>query len=81
MYHLKASGYPAEQVKVLNLDLLVVSHYLYIYWVNHLYNWNSNHYTDCRVNLQDRDAVNVFIRKNTFTDLKLSAFVKVCQTV
>ena len=63
IYHLKALEYPAERVEVPDPDPLAASRYSYIYWIDHLYDWNSNPCADYRVDLQDGGAVDVFIRK------------------
>ena len=63
MYHLTALGYPTERIKVPDLDPLAASRYSYIYWVDHLYDWNSNPCANYRVDLQDGGVVDVFMRK------------------
>jgi hypothetical protein len=62
IYGLRALGYPIEQVKRPNPDPLAASRYSCIYWVNHLYDWNSNSCAN-RADLQDRGSVDEFMRK------------------
>jgi len=40
IYSLGALGYPAEQVKPPDLDLLAASRYSCIYWIDHLWDWS-----------------------------------------
>jgi hypothetical protein len=63
IYSLHAMGYPIERVKQPDPNPLAASRYSYIYWVDHLYDWNSNSCTNHEINLQDEEAVENFIRK------------------
>jgi hypothetical protein len=63
IYSLCALGYPIERVKQPDPDPLAVSRYSCIYWVDHLYDWNSNTYANHKVDLQDGGMVDVFVRK------------------
>jgi NACHT domain/Heterokaryon incompatibility protein (HET) len=63
IYSLCALGYPIERVKQPDPDPLAVSRYSCIYWVDHLCDWNSNSYTNHKVDLQDGGIVDVFVRK------------------
>jgi hypothetical protein len=63
IYSLRTLGYPIERVELADPDPLVTSRYSCIYWVDHLCDWNINSCTNHRVDLQDRDVVDVFIRK------------------
>ena len=63
IYNLRVLGYPIKRVKQYNLGPLAVSRYSCIYWVDHLCDWNSNSCANHRVDLQDRGAVNEFVRK------------------
>lgn len=67
MYNLVSLAYPAEQVKQPDPDPLIASRYSCINWVDHLCEWNLNSSANHSVNLQDRGAVDNFIRKNIFT--------------
>ncbi len=62
MYRLKALGYPIERVDVPDPYPLAASRYSCIYWVNYLFDWNSNPCAD-RLDLQGGGAVDIFIRK------------------
>jgi hypothetical protein len=63
IYSLHGLGYPIEQVKQLDPDPLAAIRYSCIYWVNHLYDWNSTSYVNHRDDLQDGGMIDVFIRK------------------
>jgi len=63
MYRLGALGYPAEQIEPLDPDPLAASRYLYIYWIDHLYDWNPNSSAEDKVDLQDGGAVYSFLRQ------------------
>jgi hypothetical protein len=63
IYSLRALGYSIERVKQPDLDPLAALRYSCIYWVDHLYDWNSNSYANHKVDLQDRGIVDVFVRK------------------
>ena len=63
MYSLGALGYPAEQVRPPDPDPLAASRYSCIYWIDHLYDWNSNSSADHSVDLQDGGVVHEFMRK------------------
>jgi hypothetical protein len=62
MYNLHALGYPAEQVTSPEPDPLAASRYSCIYWIDHLCDWNRNSSTDHRGNLEDKGAVDSFLR-------------------
>ena len=63
MYSLGALGYPAEQVRPPDPDPLAASRYSCIYWIDHLYDWNSNSSVDHLVDLQDGGVVHEFMRE------------------
>ncbi|KAF1959162.1 HET-domain-containing protein [Byssothecium circinans] len=63
MYSLRQLGYPAEQVKQPNPDLLAASRYSYIYWVDHLCNCNPSPSANRAGDLQDRGSISSFIKK------------------
>ena len=63
MYNLHALGYPIERVETPNPDPLATSCYSYMYWVDHLYDWNPNACPNDRDDLQDGGAVYEFLRK------------------
>ena len=63
MYSLGALGYPAEQVRPPDPDPLASSRYSCIYWIDHLYDWNSSSPTDHSVDLQDSGVIHVFMRE------------------
>ena len=63
MYSLGASGYPAEQVQRPDPDPLAASRYSCIYWIDHLYDWNSNSCADHLADLQDGGVVHTFMRE------------------
>jgi len=63
IYRLGALGYPTERIKPLDLDPLAESRYSCIYWIDHLCDWNPISSAEDQVNLQDRGAVDGFLRK------------------
>ena len=63
IYNLRTLGYPIEQVKRPDLDLLVALCYSYIYQVDYLSNQYSDSNINPKVDLQDRGIVDVFIRR------------------
>jgi NACHT domain/Heterokaryon incompatibility protein (HET) len=63
IYNLHALGYPIEQVKQPDPDPLAALRYSCVYWVDHLYDRNSNFYVTHKDDLQDEGMVNVFMRK------------------
>jgi hypothetical protein len=63
IYGLHAMGYPIERVKQPDPNPLAASRYSYIYWVDHLYDWNSNSCANHEIDLQDKEAVENFIKK------------------
>ena len=63
MYSLGALGYPAEQVRTPDPDPLASSRYSCIYWIEHLYDWNSSSPTDYSADLQDSGVIHVFMRE------------------
>ena len=76
IYSLRALGYPIERVKQPDPDPLAVSRYSCIYWVDHLYDWNSNSCVNHKVNLQYRGMVDVFIRKKYLYWLEALSLLK-----
>ena len=64
IYNLRALGYPIERVELPEPDPLAASRYSCIYWVDHLYDSNSNSYANHKVDLQDGGMVDKFVRKN-----------------
>ena len=62
IYSLRALGYPIEQVKQPDPDPLAAIRYSCIYWVDHLYAWNSNSCVNYKVDLQDKGIVDMFIK-------------------
>jgi len=63
MYNLQALGYPIEQIERPEPDPLAALHYLCIYWVDHLCDWNSISSTVHPVDLQDGGSVDKFLRQ------------------
>lgn len=63
MFGLRALGYPTERVEQPDLDLLAMSRYSCVYWIDHLCDWNPNSHENRGVGLQDGGAVDNFIRK------------------
>lgn len=63
MYSLGALGYPIEWVNQPDPDPLAASRYSCIYWVDHLFDWNSHSCTNQRVDLQDAGAIEDFVKK------------------
>jgi hypothetical protein len=63
VYNLRELGYPIQQVEQPDPDPLAASRYSCIYWVDHLCDWNPNSSADHRVDLQDKGAVDTFLRK------------------
>ncbi|KAF1977466.1 HET-domain-containing protein [Bimuria novae-zelandiae CBS 107.79] len=63
IYGLRAFGYPAEQVKQPDPDPLAASRYSCIYWIDHLCDWNPSSSAKYKVDLQDRGAVDSFLRQ------------------
>jgi len=63
MYSLRALRYPTERIEQPDPDPLVASRYFCIFWIAHLYDWNSDSSVDHKVDLQDRGVVHEFIRK------------------
>jgi hypothetical protein len=63
IYNLRALGCPIEQVEQPDPDPLVASRYSCVYWVDHLWDWNTNSSADHNVDLQDRGTVDIFISK------------------
>jgi hypothetical protein len=63
MYSLQTLGYPAKEVKRLDLDPLTASRYSCIYWVDHLYNLNPKYLVSYTDSLQVGGVVNVFLRE------------------
>jgi hypothetical protein len=56
-------GYPIERVKQPDPDLLTALRYSCVYWVDHLYDRNSNSYINHQDNLQNKGMINMFVRK------------------
>lgn len=63
IYNLRAPGYAIERVKQPDPDPLAASRYSCIYWVDHLYAWNSMSRTEHGVDLRDGGAVEIFVRE------------------
>jgi hypothetical protein len=63
IYSLCALGFPIEQVRPPDPDPLAAVYYSCIYWVDHLYDWNSDSCANHRVDLKDGGMVDVFVRK------------------
>jgi hypothetical protein len=63
IYSLGALGYPIKPIKQPGPDPLVALRYSCIYWVDHLYDWNSNYCANHDVDLQDGGVVDVFFQK------------------
>ena len=63
IYSLRALGYPIERVKLPDPDPLTASRYSCIHWVDHLCDWNTNSRANHRIDLQDGDAIDEFVRK------------------
>jgi hypothetical protein len=63
MYGLLALGYPIEWVNQPEPDLLAALRYSCIYWVDHLYDWNSNSFINHETDLQDKGIIDEFVRK------------------
>jgi hypothetical protein len=61
IYSLEGLGYPIENVKLPEADLLAVSRYSCVYWIEHLY--DSKALISSVGGLQAADAVNDFLRK------------------
>jgi hypothetical protein len=61
MNSLEAPGYPIENVKLPETDLLAMSWYPCVYWIDHLY--ESKAFTSSVGGLQAADVVNDFLRK------------------
>ena len=63
MYGLKVPGYPVDDIKQLDSDLLAMSRYSCIYWVDHLCDSNAVSLASHAEDLQDGGVVDVFIRE------------------
>jgi hypothetical protein len=63
IYNLHALGYSIERVKQPDPDPLAALRYSCVYWVDHLYDRNSNSYVNHKDDLQDGGMVDVFVRK------------------
>ncbi|KAF2179516.1 purine and uridine phosphorylase [Zopfia rhizophila CBS 207.26] len=63
MYSLRTLGYSIDQVKQPDLDPLVASRYSCIYWIDHLYEWNTSSSAKDKVDLQDGGVVHSFLRQ------------------
>ncbi|KAF2188150.1 hypothetical protein K469DRAFT_90177 [Zopfia rhizophila CBS 207.26] len=65
IYGLDTVGYPTEQVEQPDPDSdpLAGSRYSCIYWVDHLYDSDPTPLASCTGNLQDRNAVDMFLKK------------------
>ncbi|KAF1955653.1 WD40 repeat-like protein [Byssothecium circinans] len=62
MYGLDALGYPAEQIEPPDPDPLAASRYPCLYWIDHLCEWNPSPSAEDEVDLQDRGAIDSFLR-------------------
>jgi nucleoside phosphorylase/Cdc6-like AAA superfamily ATPase len=63
IYGLRELGYPIERVKQPESDPLAVLRYSYVYWIDHLLSWNANNYANNKVDLQDKNMIDAFLRK------------------
>jgi hypothetical protein len=63
MYRLKALGSPVENNKTPDTDLLVVSRYPCVYWIDHLHDSNPKFSANSVGNLQTISVVDEFLRK------------------
>ncbi|KAF2177112.1 HET-R [Zopfia rhizophila CBS 207.26] len=63
IYSLCTLGYPVEEIKPPNPDLLAASRYPCIYWIDHLCDWNPSSSAKDKVDLQDGGAVDSFLRQ------------------
>ncbi|KIW32636.1 uncharacterized protein PV07_04166 [Cladophialophora immunda] len=63
VYDLGRPGYPIEHVQRRNPDPLAACRYSCLYWVDHLWEWESPECTDCNVDLQDGGSVDLFVKE------------------
>jgi hypothetical protein len=63
MYRLKALGSPVENVKPPNTDLLAVSRYPCVYWIDHLWDSKAKSSANSFGDLQTISVVDEFLRK------------------
>jgi hypothetical protein len=61
MYSLEVPGYPIKNVRLPEKDLLAVSQYPCVYWIDHLYELKT--LISSVSSLQAADVVNNFLRK------------------
>jgi hypothetical protein len=62
MCGLRAFAYPAEQIKLLDLDPLAALRYSCVYWIDHLCDWNPDSSVEDKVDLQN-EGVGNFLRQ------------------
>ena len=63
IYRLRMLGCPIEKVRQPVPDPLRTLRYLCIYWVDHLYDWNSSSFVDQIIDLRDGGIVHKFLRE------------------
>ncbi|KAJ4296415.1 hypothetical protein N0V90_006460 [Kalmusia sp. IMI 367209] len=63
IYSLGSLGYPIERVRRPDPDPLAASRYLCIYWIDHFHDWKTSSPTDNTVELEDRNAIETFLRE------------------
>ncbi|KAF1934132.1 HET-domain-containing protein [Didymella exigua CBS 183.55] len=63
MYSLEAPGYFIENVKLSGADLLAVSRYPCVYWIDHLCNSNARFLENSGGDLQGAEELDMFLRK------------------
>ncbi|KAF1965715.1 HET-R [Bimuria novae-zelandiae CBS 107.79] len=63
IYSLRTLGYPAEQIEPPDPDPLAALRYPCIYWIDHLCEWNHGSSAEDQVDLQDRGAIDSFLRQ------------------
>ncbi|KAK4112497.1 NACHT-domain-containing protein [Canariomyces notabilis] len=64
MYGLATPGFPIENVNQPNLDPLAAARYACVYWVDHLYNWQSSKNTNHPDVFQDGGVIDKFLRQH-----------------
>lgn len=63
VYRLKALGCPIEQLVPPDPDPLTALRYSCVYWVDHLYDWNSSSGTNHDADFQNGGSIDAFMRK------------------
>ncbi|KAK4107461.1 hypothetical protein N656DRAFT_802646 [Canariomyces notabilis] len=64
MYGLATPGFPIENVNQPNLDSLAAAHYACVYWVDHLYDWQSSKNTNHPDVFRDGGVIDDFLRQH-----------------